>query len=322
MTKSFEALVEEAVAAPIDGWDFTWLAGRAHEDRPSWSYFDLVAQATSSVGSLLDLEVGSGGMISALEQLPRLTIGTEGYAPNVPSASERLKSRGAHLLWTDSRGPGLPVRTSSIQLVTSRHPIDTKWTEIARVLQPGGRYLSQQVGPHTLRELTEFLMGPVPPGSKRDPLLARGAAESAGLRVIRLEAERPTTVFYDIGSIVYFLRLVVWIVPGFDVGKYRYRLLDLHRQIERDGEFRATASRFLIEAENQRGLSTPEPRRQTNSKMAEVISVAVADHASLAERARAPDTALATHLLSRRVLIRCISSFDHPELEERNSSPS
>ena len=248
MTTSFEALVDEAGAAPINGWDFSWLAGRAHEDRPSWRYFDLVAQAAARVNSLLDLEVGSGGMIAALPDLPRLTVGTEGYPPNVRSASDRLKSRGAHLVWSDDRRTGLPIRSSSFELITSRHPIDTEWTEIARILEPGGRYLSQQVGPHSLRELSEFLMGPLPPGSKRDPQLARRAAESAGLRVTRLEVERPATVFFDIGAVVYFLRLVVWIVPDFDVVRYRDRLEDLNRQIERDGEFRATASRFLIEA--------------------------------------------------------------------------
>lgn len=253
MASPFEVMVAAAEAAPIKGWDFSWLEGRAHEDRPSWRYFGLVAQATSRVSSLLDLEVGSGGMIGALPDLPRLTVGTEGYPPNVRSASDRLKSRGAHLLWSDHRQPGLPIRSSSFELITSRHPIDTEWTEIARVLEPGGRYLSQQVGPHSLRELSEFLTGPLPPGSKRDPELARRAAEAAGLRVTRLEVERPTTVFFDIGAVVYFLRLVVWIVPDFDVGKYRDRLEDLHRQMERDGEFRATASRFLIKVEKPEG---------------------------------------------------------------------
>ena len=50
--------------------------------------------------------------------------------------------------------------------------------------------------------------------------------------------------------------------------------------------------------------------------MAEVISVAVAGNASLAERARPLDTALAAHFPSRHVLVRCISSADHPQLEK------
>ena len=63
------------------------------------------------------------------------------------------------------------------------------------------------------------------------------------LRDARLRA-----VFDDVGAIVYFLRLVVWTVPGFTVARYRDRLRDLHEQIQRDGPFVAHSTRFLIEA--------------------------------------------------------------------------
>jgi SAM-dependent methyltransferase len=159
-----------------------------------------------------------------------------------------LHKRGAHLVWTDEGRPALPFRDESFEFLTSRHPVDTWWTEIARVLRPGGSYLSQQVGPHSLRELSEFFLGSVPSTSRRDPAVARETAEAAGLAVTDLREERPRTEFYDIGAVVYFLRLVVWIVPDFSVAKYRSRLNDLHDLIEREGAFRTTASRFLIEA--------------------------------------------------------------------------
>ena len=44
MPRSFEELVDEASRAPILGWDFGWLRGRAFEERPSWHYFELVAE--------------------------------------------------------------------------------------------------------------------------------------------------------------------------------------------------------------------------------------------------------------------------------------
>jgi SAM-dependent methyltransferase len=248
VTRSFEELVGEAEAAPVGGWDFSWLEGRAHEDRPTWRYFDLVARRAGAVDTLLDLEVGNGGMVAALPALPRLTVGTEAYEPNVAIAARRLAARGAHLVRPDATRAQLPLRGATFELVTSRHPVTTWWPEIARVLAPGGSYLSQQVGPRSLRALSEYLMGPLPPGSHREPGDARAAAERAGLVVTALRSERPRTVFYDIGAIVYFLRVVVWIVPGFEVARYRERLYALHEQIERDGCFETTASRFLIEA--------------------------------------------------------------------------
>jgi hypothetical protein len=99
-----------------------------------------------------------------------------------------------------------------------------------------------------VRELGEFFVGPWPPGSLRHPDVARTAAEAVDLAVTDLRFERLRTVFDDVGAVVYFLRLVVWIVPGFTVAAYRDRLRDLHEQIVRDGPFVAHATRFLIEA--------------------------------------------------------------------------
>jgi len=50
------------------------------------------------------------------------------------------------------------------------------WEQIARVLRPGGTYLSQQVGAGSNRELTDFLMGPQPVEESRHP--QRAVAEA------------------------------------------------------------------------------------------------------------------------------------------------
>ena len=60
--------------------------------------------------------------------------------------------------------------------------------------------------------------------------------------------ERLRAAFDDVGAVVYFLRLVVWTVPGFTVARYRDRLHDLHEQMQREGPFVAHSTRFLIEA--------------------------------------------------------------------------
>jgi SAM-dependent methyltransferase len=142
----------------------------------------------------------------------------------------------------------LPFPPASFDLVTSRHPVDTPWPEIGRVLQRGGTLLSQQVGPRSVAELSEYLMGPQRDTGRRDPERHRALAEAAGLRVDDLRTARLRMTFDDIGAVVYFLRLVIWIVPGFSTERYRARLHDLHDEIERDGPFVAHSTRFLIEA--------------------------------------------------------------------------
>ena len=187
-------------------------------------------------------------MLDSLPRFPKLIVATEAWPPNLVRAAARLGPRGAFVVAAHDDRAGLPFSDGTFDLVTSRHPIDTWWEEIVRVLRPGGTFLSQQVGPHSVGELTDLMMGPQPPRSFRDPALARASAEAAGLKVQDLRTARLRTVFYDVGAIVYFLRLVIWIVPEFTVDAYRERLQALDDHIRTHGSFVAHATRFLIEA--------------------------------------------------------------------------
>lgn len=154
----------------------------------------------------------------------------------------------------DEDRPPLPFADASFDLVVCRHPVTVWWNEIARVLQPGGTYVSQQVGPSSVFEVVEFFLGPQDEETRnaRHPEHARAGAEAAGLEVVDLRSERLHTAFHDIGAVVYFLRKVVWMVPGFTVDAHRERLRDMHEHIEREGSFTATTTRFLIEARKPR----------------------------------------------------------------------
>src|SRR3954468_18100242 len=132
----FDELVREAELAPIDSWDFSWLDGRAIEDRPSWRYFDRAAERAARVATLLEVQAGVGSMIGALPSLPSLAVATEGFPPSVAVATPRLRSRGAHLVVTSQTRAALPFAPKSFELVISRHPIVPWWVEIARVLKP------------------------------------------------------------------------------------------------------------------------------------------------------------------------------------------
>ncbi|EFG64724.1 conserved hypothetical protein, partial [Streptomyces sp. SPB074] len=135
-------------------------------------------------------------------------------------------------------------------LVSARHPVRTDWAEAARVLAPGGTYLSQEVGPWSGTEASEWFLGPQPERTwtARDPGKARAAAEAAGLEAVDLRAVRLRMEFHDIGAVVHYLRKVVWMVPGFTAERYADRLRALHELIGREGRFLAHGSRFLIEA--------------------------------------------------------------------------
>ncbi|MCY0950795.1 class I SAM-dependent methyltransferase [Streptomyces sp. H27-S2] len=249
MTRTFDHLVGEAESVSVDGWDFSWLDGRATEQRPSWGYQRLLGERLAGVGSVLDIQTGGGEVLAGAGPLPPLTVATESWPPNIEKATRLLHPLGAAVV-ADADEPPLPFGDEAFELVTSRHPVTVWWDEIARVLRPGGAYLSQQVGPASVFELVEFFLGPQPERVRRGrhPDDAVAAAAAAGLEVVELRSERLRTEFHDIGAVIYFLRKVIWMVPGFTVGQYRDRLRELHEQIESDGPFVAQTARFLIEA--------------------------------------------------------------------------
>ena len=244
---TFEDLVTEGAAVPVAGWDFSWFEGRATEHRPSWGYARLMGERMAAAGRALDVQTGGGEVLTTIRKPPAMLVATEGFAPNAVLARQRLAPLGAVVVQTGESGD-LPFAGGSFDLVVSRHPVTVRWDEVARVLFPGGTYLSQQVGAGSVRELTDFMMGPQPVSRSRHPDRARAAATAAGLDVVDLRAEALRMEFFDIAAVIVFLRKVIWIVPGFTVDRYRDRLLALHQLIEADGPFVAHSQRFLIEA--------------------------------------------------------------------------
>jgi SAM-dependent methyltransferase len=254
VSRSFEDLVAEADSVSVDGWDFSWLNGRATEQRPSWGYQRSMSARMARASAALDIQTGGGEVLAGVEKLPVLTVATESWPPNIARATRLLHPRGVAVV-ADPDEPPLPFADQAFDLVVSRHPVTTWWQEIARVLRPGGTYFSQEVGPHSVFELVEWFLGPQPAGvrDRRDPARARVRAEAAGLVVTDLRLESLRTEFFDIGAVVYFLRKVIWMVPGFTVQRYRGELEALHDRIQRDGPFVAHATRFLIEARKPGG---------------------------------------------------------------------
>jgi SAM-dependent methyltransferase len=242
----FRELVAEAVAVPLEGWDFSWFKGRATEQRPSWGYAGLMGERMATATAALDLQTGGGEVLAGVRQPPPVLVATEGWAPNAALARQRLAPLGGVVVEVGEEDD-LPFADASFDLVVSRHPISVRWDEVARVLSPGGTYLSQQVGAGSVRELIDFLMGPQPVSPVRQPERARAAADAAGLAVVDLRTEALRMEFHDVAAVIVFLRKVIWTVPDFSIESYRSKLLELHDSLD-DGPFVAHAQRFLIEA--------------------------------------------------------------------------
>ena len=232
-------------AAPFEGWDFSYLNGRMIEGEPPWSYTDLAKAAISGAQDILDVATGGGEVFASLAPFPGRARAVEGYVPNLAVARRRLAPLGVEVFQGNTRS-GMPFEAGAFDLVLSRHG-GFRAAEMHRILQPGGVFLTQQVGGDNLDDLTAAFGARL---AYPDNTLERTADAFAalGCDLELAQAWRGPVSFADVGALAYFLTAIPWVIDGFDVAAHAETLVRLHRQIQADGPLRFTYSRFLLRA--------------------------------------------------------------------------
>ena len=244
---AFETLIQGAQTQPVSGWDFSWLHGRAVEEEVSWNYRGIVQEAKMQAASLLDMGTGGGEFLSSLLPLPQDTCATEGYGPNVAVARRRLEPLGVSVIHIEADND-LPFEAGRFELIINRHESYAP-AEVRRILRGGGTFITQQVGGQNGNRLNEFLQAPANDAFAHWNLdFAAEELRQANFRVMDAREEYPVTRFYDVGAVVYYLRMVEWQIPGFTAGRYARELRELHRFIASNGCFEVPGQRFLIRA--------------------------------------------------------------------------
>jgi SAM-dependent methyltransferase len=256
-------LIDEAAGATFEGWDFSWLGNRSDDPKTPWRYAALVADALTASRRALDIDTGGGDALAARAPFAGFVVATEGYAPNIPVAGARLKTVGVPLVGvesapdnidqdraTPSESAHLPFRDDAFDLVLNRH--SSYWPrEVARVLQAGGTYLTQQRGDGD-DDLLRAFGRRIADGPDFDLSFAVAQLTEAGFEIVRAEESLATVRFFDVGALVYYLRAIPWIVPDFDVDADRTALHRIHATIEAKGSFGVGSGRMLIEARTVR----------------------------------------------------------------------
>jgi ubiquinone/menaquinone biosynthesis C-methylase UbiE len=118
MDKSFDELVAEAAAADVVGWDFSWLDGRAIEERPPWGYQTLMGEKIGRAATTLDIQTGGGEVLAGVPQrAAKAMVATESWPPKVKRAQENLQGKGVVMVSVGDRSP-LPFADDTFDLVT------------------------------------------------------------------------------------------------------------------------------------------------------------------------------------------------------------
>ncbi len=247
MTEEFERLIEDGLQLAFAGWDFSAVGERWVSQKPPWDYTALLRQRLPGIDALLDMDTGGGELLASLAPLPPDTWATEGYVPNIPEARGRLGPLGVHVVDAISDQP-LPFPENRFDLVANRHG-SFSGRELFRILRPGGLFLTQQVGGQDNFRLNELLQDQ-PKYEFGDWTLEAMIQEltAGGLEILSSQEAFPEERFYDIGAVVFYLRIIQWQIADFSIEKYRPRLFALHEQIQRDGCLVTHGHRVLIEA--------------------------------------------------------------------------
>ena len=245
--KLIESWIDEE-RQPFSGWDFSYLDGRMFEEPTPWSYSSRASELMRRSSSVIDLGTGGGERLMKLrDHWPSKVVATEEYPPNSRLATEHLSPLGAKVV--DARLTDydpMPFADGEFDLVLNRHSAFNP-DEVARVLAPGGRFLTQQVHGHWAYDLLAvFDAKPQWPEASLEKYVPQ--LKEAGLTIVRSEEWSGCFSFADVGAIVYYLKAVPWLVTGFSVDTHCEQLLTLKRRLDNGQGLSFEARKYLIEA--------------------------------------------------------------------------
>jgi SAM-dependent methyltransferase len=230
-------LLEEAERRPLKGWDLS-CDGRIAHAAP-WDFEAIVDEYLGRSPNLLDLGTGGGEWLSRRPFPKGRTVATEAWPPNVPVAQARLAPLGAAVVAVvgapdnadqaaASALPALPVAAAAFNLITNRHESFVA-AEVARVLAPGGRFLTQQIA-SDLGAPFRALLG-APPGPPAPPWTLSEAlrqVRAAPLEITGCAEGAAVLTFADVGALAWYLIHVPWVMPEFSISRHRKPLEALH----------------------------------------------------------------------------------------------
>jgi SAM-dependent methyltransferase len=236
---------------PFTGWDFSYLDGRMLEGQAPWSYSTRAAGLMRESTAVIDLDTGGGERFLKLrEYWPGKVVATEDYPPNFRLATERLAPLGATVLDIELTDTGLmPFEDGEFDLVLNRHAAFNP-SEVARILAHGGTFLTQQVhGMWAFDLLAVFGATPQWPDATPDKYLP--LLKAAGLTIVDVQQWSGILSFTDVGAVVYYLKAVPWLVPGFSVETFSSQLLGLQSRLDRGEKLDFSAKKYIIEARKE-----------------------------------------------------------------------
>ncbi|WNQ10745.1 class I SAM-dependent methyltransferase [Paenibacillus aurantius] len=228
-----------------NGWDFSRIT--CVTEGEGWDFYEEVARKCRPSDLLLDIGTGGGEKLLALAHAALLLVGIDRSPGMIETAQANLARSGkpnVRLLQMDAGRLEFPP--GFFQVASCRQaPFSAR--ETARVLAPGGWFLTQQVSEGDKRNLVEVFgrgRGTEEDGTLKNRYLRE--VEEAGFTEVQ-SFDYDATEYYGAREDLLFLLENTPIIPDFGKREQDYAILDefiaKHRT---DKGIRTNSKRFLI----------------------------------------------------------------------------
>jgi ubiquinone/menaquinone biosynthesis C-methylase UbiE len=226
-------------AGNLTGWDFSSV--RDWRATTPWDYEHVVAAYAETRMQALDVGTGGGEVIARLGKVLGRVVAVDHKLPMAMTAQARL-SGSADVVVADGRA--LPFVDATFDIVLDRHA-PVFMPEFARVLRPGGLFITQQVGGRNMQSIFDaFGWGSNAKqwGQAQTFGAIKSAARASGLKTLRAEEYEVEYALADIESLVFILTYVPFPEPFDPVCHV------------------AGVNRLLAESADEQGIKTTEHR--------------------------------------------------------------
>ena len=209
-------------ARRMEGWNFDDVQSEAVGPCLPWDYATHARELISRAPAVLGMGTGGGELFSTiLEGYAGFAIATEEWPPNVPIAAQRLSLLGTSVV--NASGSHLSFSRGSLDLILNSH-VDLSPSDVARVLAPGGRVFTQQVGRNEWQEIAEFFPRTSKEGRVDEFRSYQAGFKSHGLTVTLARSHDTPVAYRSLGDVLY---MFVGVMP-----QWRNHRFDLESDLD------------------------------------------------------------------------------------------
>ncbi|WP_308639382.1 class I SAM-dependent methyltransferase [Paenibacillus silvisoli] len=228
------------------GWDFSKV--KCISEGVAWDFYDEVRRSCKSADLLLDIGCGGGEALLKIAEGALLLVGIDNSTGMIEAATSRLDASGivnVRLLHMDAEKLDFP---GSFFNVVSCRQAPFCASEVARVIVPGGIFLTQQVSEADKCNLKQAFGRGQSFGEQDGALQHQYMSElyEAGFRDIQALEYDATEYYHSYEDLVFLLKHTP-IVPNFGKSEDDFSILDQFIQENQTNKgIKTNSKRFML----------------------------------------------------------------------------